>query len=51
MTFTPDSKVRLCSVPFSDYTNVLSFKNNDEARANYFISKTVYNLKIGRAHV
>lgn len=44
MTFTPDSKVRLCSVPFSDYTNVLSFKNNDEARANYFISKTVYNL-------
>lgn len=26
MTFTPDSKVRLCSVPFSDYTNVLSFK-------------------------
>lgn len=44
MTFTPDSKVRLCSVPFSDYTNVLSFKNNDEARANYFMSKTVYNL-------
>ena len=44
MTFTPNSKVRLCSVPFSDYTNVLSFGSNDEARANYFISKTVYNL-------
>ena len=44
MTFTPNSKVRLCSVPFSDYTNVLSFGNDDEARANYFISKTVYNL-------
>lgn len=44
MTFTPTSKVRLCSVPFSDYTNVLSFGNDDEARANYFINKTVYNL-------
>lgn len=44
MTFTPNSKVRLCSVPFSDYTNVLSFGTDDEARANYFISKTVYNL-------
>lgn len=44
MTFTPNSKVRLCSVPFSDYTNVISFGNDDEARANYFISKTVYNL-------
>ena len=44
MTFTPNSKVRLCSVPFSDYTNVLSFGSDDEARANYFISKTVYNL-------
>lgn len=44
MTFTPNSKVRLCSVPFSDYTNVMSFGNDDESRANYFISKTVYNL-------
>lgn len=44
MTFTPNSKVRLCSVPFSDYTNVLSFGNDDESRANYFINKTVYNL-------
>lgn len=44
MTFTPNSKVRLCSVPFSDYTNVISFGNDDESRANYFISKTVYNL-------
>ena len=44
MTFTPNSKVRLCSVPFSEYTNVMSFGNDDESRANYFISKTVYNL-------
>lgn len=44
MTFIPNSKVRLCSVPFSDYTNVLSFKKDDNARANYFIGKTVHNL-------
>lgn len=44
MTFTPNSKVRLCSVPFSDYTNVLSFGTDDEARANYFTSKVVYDL-------
>ena len=37
MTFTPNSKVRLCSVPFSDYTNVLSFGSNDEARAKLII--------------
>lgn len=44
MTFTPNSKVRLCSVPFSDYTNVLSFGTDDTARANYFASKVVYDL-------
>lgn len=44
MTFTPNSKVRLCSVPFSDYTNVLSFGTDDTARANYFTSKVVYDL-------
>lgn len=44
MTFTPNSKVRLCSVPFSDYTNVLSFGKDDTARANYFASKVVYDL-------
>ena len=44
MTFTPNSKVKLCSVPFSDYTNVLSFGKDDTARANYFASKVVYDL-------
>ena len=44
MTFTPNSKVKLCSVPFSDYTNVLSFGSDDTARANYFASKVVYDL-------
>lgn len=44
MTFTPNSKVKLCSVPFSDYTNVLSFGTDDTARANYFASKVVYDL-------
>lgn len=44
MTFVPDSQVRLCSVPFSDQTNILSFGTDDTARANYFQGKTVTNL-------
>lgn len=44
MTFVPNSQVKLCSVPFSDYTNVLSFGTDDTKRYNYFSGKTVYNL-------
>lgn len=44
MTFVPNSQVKLCSVPFSDYTNVLSFGTDDTKRYNYFLDKTIYNL-------
>ena len=46
MTFVPNSQVKLCSVPFSDYTNVLSFGTDDTKRYNYFSGKTVYNLTL-----